>query len=112
MNQFNPDNPLLEYIFVEMNSTELKLFFYRLYENTTELIRGYLCTRCWGLVHLGHKKTHDFHKEYIISGLQVSNETLFFQTAAKYGMIDGNKVALLRTSSELLKKTEQKTDKL
>jgi len=69
MNQYNPENPLLEYIFVDMNSTELKLFFYRLHENVPDLIRGYVCTRCWGVVNYTHKKAHDFHKDFLINGL-------------------------------------------
>ncbi len=103
----NAENPLFDYIFVGMKSTELKLFFYRLFENVIDLIRGHICTRCWGVVHLNHKKIHDFHKKYLIPGVQVSNEDLFYQTAKKYGMISGEKVAIMRPSHEIYKASQK-----
>lgn len=46
----DPEKPLLDYIFVDMQSTEFILFLKRLHENVPELLKDFVCTRCWGLV--------------------------------------------------------------
>jgi len=70
-----------ESIFVGLDSTELKLFFKRLHEDVADLIRHYVCTKCWGIVRYEHRKIHNFHKQHLLQAITVSNEELYFETA-------------------------------
>ncbi len=97
----NPEET--EFIFVGLDSIELKLFFQRFHDDVADLIRHYVCTKCWGIIRYEHRKIHSFHKQHLLQAITVSNEELYFETAQKYGMIKNNTIAILRTSHDLMR---------
>jgi hypothetical protein len=89
------EKPTLDYVFVELNSKNLELFYQRLHADVPWLLKNLICTRCWAIVLANRRNRHKFHDKYLISGLKVSSPELFMETAKKYGMICNNQVAVI-----------------
>ena len=91
MTNFDPKEPLLDYIFVEntADSTPLALLFTRLFSNMEQLLKDLVCTRCWGLIPQPRWQKHcsGQHERYLISAVRVSSRELYFETAREFGMI-------------------------
>ncbi len=94
-------------IYVSLDSTELQLFYKKIHTDVSDLIRNYVCTKCWGLIKLEHRKYHQKHRPDLIQAITVSSPELFIETAKKYGMTDGIQVALLKDYKDMMREIDQ-----